>query len=262
MSHQAAPDLWVDATSPLRALGRISTFAGRIAIRTVRPPWHGHLVLESLWTTTIRCVVPVIAVCAPFGMVMSLQGLEIFRIFGAQRLLSSLVSVAILRELAPVMASVLVAAQGGSSCTAELATMRIKEELDATEVMAVDSIQYHVVPRFLALTLACPLLYVAGAAAGIAGGFATAVWVKGETAGVYLSELWTLTGPADVWGGVAKTLIFGAIIGLVACYHGFHARGGAAGVGRAVNDTVVHSVVAFIIANYFLTSAFFGGQTL
>lgn len=243
----------------LRRLGRFSLFAGQVGVRCLRPPWHLDAMLEQTWITTTRCLLPVIAVTAPFGMVLSLQGLEIFEMFGAQRLLSSLVSVAVLRELSPVLACVLVAAQGGSSVAAELGAMRIKEELDATEVMAVDSLRYHVVPRVLAMTLACPLLNVVGSAAGLLGGFFTAVVVKGETAGVFMAELWALTVPADVWAGVLKTTIFGATIGLIAAWHGFHASGGAAGVGRAVNRTVVHAVLAFITLNYFLTSAIFGG---
>lgn len=245
--------------APLARLGHFGLFSGRVLVRCFRRPFFGAAVAQQCWTTIVRCLLPVIAVTAPFGMVMSLQGLEIFELFGAQRLLSSLVSVAVLRELSPVLASVLVAAQGGSSCAAELGSMRIKQELDATEVMAVDSIQFHVVPRVLALTLACPLLDIAGATAGIAGGYLTAVVFKGEPSGTFMAELWTLAGPADVWGGVLKTTIFGATIGLVSSYHGFHARGGAAGVGRAVNDTVVHSVLAFITLNYFLTSALFSG---
>lgn len=247
------------AGAQLAALGRFGIFAGQVALRIVTPPLHLGLAFEQCWSTTTRSLLPVIAVCAPFGMVISLQGLEIFELFGAQRLLSGLVSVSVLRELAPVLASVLVAAQGGSSCAAELGAMRIKEELDATEVMAVDSLRWHVVPRVLALTLACPLLNVAGSAAGLVGAFFTAVVVKGETAGVFLGELWSLAGPADVWGGVVKTTVFGATIGLIAAYHGFYATGGAAGVGEAVNHTVVRSVLAFITLNYFLTSALFGG---
>jgi phospholipid/cholesterol/gamma-HCH transport system permease protein len=176
----------------------------------------------------------VVAVTLPFGMVIALQGLEIFRMFGAERLLSSLVSVAVLRELSPVLASVLVAAQGGSSTAAELGSMRIKEEIDATEVMAVDGLQYLVLPRFLGLMLATPLLNIAGNVAGLVGGYVMAVWIEGEPGGIFL--------------------------GLVACYQGYNTTGGAAGVGRAVNDTVVQAVLVFIVANYFLTSALFGGM--
>ena len=138
--------------------------------------------------------------------------------------------------------------------------MRIKEELDATDVMAVDSVAFHAAPRVLALTVACPVLNLMGCVSGIFGGFVSAVWLEGESAGVFMSELWNLTGPADAWGTVIKTTVFGAIIGLLACYLGYHVSGGAAGVGRAVNNTVVYTILAFIAANYLLTSAFFGGM--
>jgi len=242
----------------LAVLGRFGTFAGTVAWRGLRRPWFVSEVLSHMWVTSVRCLLPVVAVTLPFGMVISLQGLEIFRLFGAERLLSSLVSVAVLRELSPMLASVLVAAQGGSSVAAALGAMRIKEELDATEVMAVDSIKYHVVPRVLALTLVCPLLNVAGSVAGLSGAWFTAVVLKGESSGVFLAGLWNLTAPIDVGAGVLKTIIFGAVIGLVAAWHGFHVKGGAEGVGRAVNDTVVHSVLVFIVFNYFITSALFG----
>ena len=172
-------------------------------------------------------------------------------------MLPSLISVAVLRELSPVLASVLVAAQGGSAFAAELGAMRIKEELDATEVMAVDSLRWHVVPRVLALVLACPILNVLGTVAGLAGGFVMAVGIQGEPAGVFMANLWAFTVPFDLVAGVLKTLVFGLLIGLVACWHGFYATGGAAGVGKGVNDTVVHSVLLFFGANYLLTSAMF-----
>jgi phospholipid/cholesterol/gamma-HCH transport system permease protein len=102
------------------------------------------------------------------------------------------------------------------------------------------------------------VLYVFGAVAGLSGSFLTAVLVRGETAGVFLSELWLLTSPVDVWAGVLKTTVFGVTIGLIAAFHGYTATGGAAGVGRAVNQTVVRSVLAFITINYLLTSAIYG----
>ena len=230
----------------------------RIGWRLLTPPWFLETAIAQLWRTCSRCFGPVVAVNLPFGMVLALQGLAIFAMFGAERMLSSLVSVAVLRELAPVLASVLVAAQGGSACAAELGSMRIKEELDATEVMAVDSMRLHAAPRVLALAAACPILYVVGAVAGIAGSYISAVFLQGESGGIFMSELWELTAPRDVWAGVFKTTIFGIAIGLIAVFEGFYASGGAAGVGRAVNRTVVHSVLAFITLNYVLTSALYG----
>ena len=242
----------------LSAIGRFAIFSGQVGLRLIRGPWFLRSVFEHVWTVVIRCALPVIAVVFPFGMVMSLQGLAIFELFGAHRMLASLISVAVLRELSPVLASVLVAAQGGSSFAAELGSMRIKEELDATEVMAVDGLAWHVVPRVLALFIACPILNLIGSVAGLAGAFLTAVVFKGEQAGIFLGELWAFTTPADLWGGLLKTSIFGVIIVLVACYQGYTASGGAAGVGRAVNDTVVYSVLVFLTVNYFLTSLLFG----
>ncbi|MEZ4240430.1 MAG: ABC transporter permease [Myxococcota bacterium] len=242
----------------LAALGRFGQFAGRVVARVVTPPWEPAATAHHLWAVVSRCLAPVLATTVPLGMVMALQGLAIFDLYGAQRLLSPLVSVATLRELSPVLASVLVAAQAGSAFAAELGAMRIREEIDATEVMAIDPLRVHVVPRLVALLVACPLLNLVGSIGGIVGGWITAVVLHGETNGVYWANLWALTHPSDLWGGFVKTFVFGWIIGLLACYHGFHAEGGAPGVGRAVNDTVVVACTSFIVANYFLTSALFG----
>lgn len=244
-------------TDTLARIGRFGIFLARVALRIVTPPWNREDTFRHAWTVTTRCMGPVVAVTFPFGLVIALQGLQIFNLFGAQRMLPSLLSVTVLRELSPVMASVLVAAQGGSAFAAELGAMRIKEEIDATEVMATDSIRWHVVPRVLALILACPLLDLCGAVAGLTGGYVMAVLIRGEPSGVFLANLWAFTTPFDLVGGLLKTLVFGVIIGAVACWHGYYATGGAAGVGKGVNDTVVHATLAFFVANYFLTTAMF-----
>ena len=239
-------------------LGRYALFCGRVGSRAIRGRWSPGDFLEHLYRTLTRCVLPVMAMVFPFGMVLALQGLAIFAWFGAERLLASLASVAILRELSPVLASVLVAAQGGSGTAAELGSMRIKEEIDATEVMAIDPLSLHVVPRVLAMTVACPILNLFGTVSGVLGSFVTAVFIKGENAGVFMAQLWAFTTPYDIWTAMLKTTIFGLIIGLTSSYLGFYAKGGAAGVGRAVNSAVVNSIVLFISINYFLTSALFG----
>jgi phospholipid/cholesterol/gamma-HCH transport system permease protein len=254
-----ASSLLAATAAPLAALGRVALFGGALLRRLCSRPWFFHEVMVHTATTCARCLLPVLAVTFPLGMVMSLQGIAIFRLFGAERMLSSLVAVATLRELSPVLASVLVAAQGGSAVAASLGSMRIQEELDATEVMAVDALRLHALPRVLGLTLATPILNVLGSVGALAGGFLCAVVLKGQAAGVFLGGLWTFARPGDLWGGLLKTTLFGATIGLTAAWHGTRATGGAAGVGRAVNDTVVHSVLAFITLNYFLTSALLAG---
>jgi phospholipid/cholesterol/gamma-HCH transport system permease protein len=242
----------------LAQLGRFGLFSGRVGWRVLTPRWEISEAARHTYLITTRCLLPVVAVIFPFGMVMALQGLAIFDMFGAQRLLSSLISVAVFRELAPVLAGVLVAAQGGSAFAAELGAMRIREELDATVVMAVDPIRVHVVPRVVATVLAAPMLTTVGSLSGIFGGYASAVWIQGESGSVFMANVWALTSMSDIIGGMIKALTFGCIIGLTSCFYGFNASGGAAGVGKAVNDTVVVAATGFIIVNYFLTSALFG----
>ena len=220
--------------------------------------WNLSSMIGQMDATIRRCIFPVLAVVFPFGMVIALQGLEVFKLFGAERMLASLASVAVIRELSPVLACILVAAQAGSANAAELGAMRIEEEIDATEVMAVDGISFHVVPRVIALVIACPILNVLATSGGIAGSFVTAVYFKGENGAIFISELGTYTTFFDFGASFLKTAVFGLIIGLVSCFNGYYTKGGAAGVGRAVNNTVVYSVLTFFVANYFLTSALFG----
>jgi len=243
----------------LQDLGRFGSFCGAVIWRMFTPPYPVGATARYVVDLVFRCLLPVWAVVFPTGMVLALQGLSVFQMFGAERMLPGLVGVAVLRELAPVLASVLVAAQGGSSFAAEVGSMRIQEQLDATEVMAVDSLRVHVVPRVTAALIATPLLQLTGAFGGILGGWLVAVIFKGENNGIYWGNLWTLTARVDLYGGTLKALVFGLVIGLVSTYKGFTAHGGAAGVGRAVNDTVVVTVTTFIVANYFLTSALYGG---
>jgi phospholipid/cholesterol/gamma-HCH transport system permease protein len=242
----------------VRGIGHFTSFCGQVGLRVFTGRFSLHDLIRHLAQVLTRCFLPVAAMVFPFGMVIALQGLSIFETYGAQRLLASLASVAIIRELSPVLASVLVAAQGGSACAAELGAMRIKEELDATEVMGIDSLSVHVVPRVLAMTIACPVLNLFGTVSGLVGAFVTAVVLKGENGGVFLAQLFSFTMPFDLIAAGIKTTVFGIIIGLVSAYMGFHTTGGAAGVGRAVNQTVVRSTLLFITANYFLTSALFG----
>lgn len=245
-------------TGSVARLGHFGMFAGRMALGALRPPFFVDEILRQTARTCVRCLLPVCAVTFSFGMVMAIQGLAIFAIYGAQRMLSALVALAVLRELSPMLASVLIAAQGGSSCAAELGAMRIREELDATDVMAVDSVKFHASPRLGALTLAAPVLNLFGSFAGILGAWVVAVLLRGENSGVFWSELFSLCSSVDVWGGSLKATIFGALIGLISAYHGYNAKGGAAGVGVAVNKTVVQSVLVFIVLNYGLSSLLYG----
>jgi phospholipid/cholesterol/gamma-HCH transport system permease protein len=242
----------------LAATGSWGRFAGAVLVRAVTPPWSLEALALQLWRVVVRSLLPVVAVVGPAGMVLALQGLGVLRLFGAERLVASLESLAVFRELAPVLTAALVAAQAGSTFAAELGTMRIREELDATEVMAVDGLRIHVVPRVLAAMLGTPILLLAGALAGLVGGWLTTTLVTDLPQGLYWRNLWAFTAFGDIAGGLVKGVVFGLLVGLVACHRGWNTTGGAAGIGRAVNDTVVVALTACVVVDYFLTSALFG----
>lgn len=236
-------------------LGAIALFGARTVSRALRPPWYFRETFRQMALTGERCLIPVIAVVAPFGMVITLQGLSIVKLFGVERMLSSILAVSLLRELSPGLTGIMMAAQAGSTAAAELGTMRVKEETDALAVMAVDPFQYLVAPRLVALTLMCPIINAIACSSGVVSGYVAAVLLKGVNRGAFTANLYSFVHVVDIWGGIAKTLVFGFIIGLVSCYYGSTVKGGAEGVGKAANDAVVRSILAFLGVNYFLTSA-------
>ena len=247
--------------TPLDVLGRFGRFGGRVLATVPTRGWSIRELIDHSGTLTARCFIPVCATIFPFGAVIGVQGMAIFDLFSAHRLLSSLLSLVIIRELAPVLAAVLVAAQGGASFAAELGAMRIKEELDATAVMGVDPVGWHVVPRVLAMVLVVPLLTTLANAFGVGGGYMVAVGMYGQDHGVFVSHMAQLIGMYDLAASATKGAAFGLLVGLISTWRGYGATGGAEGVGRAVNDTVVYSVMFILVLNYILSSLMFGGMS-
>ena len=241
----------------LSGLGRMGLFTLSVLRHLFTPPFYVSEAVRSIREHSTRCLLPVIAVVAPFGMVIALQGMDALQLFGTQQVVGSILVVSIFRELSPGLAGIMIAAQGGSSVAAELGSMRVQDEINAHEVMAVNPISYLVVPRVIGLTLACPLVNTIAASTGIAGGYLVAVLLKGMNHGAFVSHLFTYAHVFDLWSGVIKTTVFGAIIGMVSCYKGFNATGGAEGVGKAANDAVVQSILLFLGVNYFLSYAMY-----
>ena len=239
-------------------LGDVVGFMLRTFYWALRPPYHVREWVRVMNSLGWRCLLPVICVVGPMGAAVALQGMNLLTRFGTEHMLSSMLSVAILREISPVMASMMVASQAGSSIAAELGAMRVKEEIDALEVMAVNPIQRLVVPRLLAGLIITPLLNAVASLAGLIGGYLIAVPVKGLNLGTFFANLYMMVGPRDLVIGFTKTAVFGLAITTIACYYGYHVTGGAEGVGRATNRTVVYSAVIVLLLNYFLSSLFYG----
>lgn len=247
------------AAVAVHRFGHYGIFIGSVLRSALARRWSLAFVAEQAATIATRCFLPVTLTMAPFGAVIAIQGMAILSMFSAERLLSNLLGLFVIRELAPVIAAVLVAAQAGSSFAAELGTMRIKEELDATAIMAVDPIGWHVVPRVLAMVAVVPLLTIIAGAVGILGGYGVAVGMEGQEPGLFVAHLADNLALYDLVAAMFKGLVYGLLIGSIACWKGFFVTGGAEGVGRAVNDTVVLCVMYILIANYLLSSVLFGG---
>ncbi len=239
----------------IEQVGHFGLFCVMVLQALFRPPFFVHETIRSMYTIGFQCLLPVLAIVVPTGMVTTLQGLQVFELFGAQRLLSSLLAEAIFRELSPTLVSIMVASQAGSAVSGEIGTMRVKEEIDALEVMAVDPFQYVIIPRVIALALMVPIINAIASFGGILGGYAVAIGLKGLNSGVFIANLFSFTKMAHIWGGMFKACVFGLIVALISCYKGYHVTGGALGVGRAANTTVVHSILLIVAVNYFLTSA-------
>ncbi len=188
---------------------------------------------------------------------MALQSAQQLRELGALDLVPNLVAISITRELAPLLAAIIVAGRFGSAIAAELGTMKVSQEIDALTVMGIDPVSFLVVPRLLALIVTLPCLTIFADVIGILGGGLVAGLVLGFGVSGFVSDAFAALTLEDVLSGVVKALAFGAVIGLVSCHQGLETRGGANEVGRSTTTAVVRSILLIIIADLFVTAWFY-----
>ncbi|MBQ1335338.1 MAG: ABC transporter permease [Selenomonadaceae bacterium] len=191
------------------------------------------------------------------GVVLTLQTASQFIRFGAQSTIGAVVAVAIGRELGPVLVGVVCAGRVGSAITAEISTMKVTEQIDALRVMAVNPVDYLIVPRMLACMIVVPILTVFGDIIGILGGWAVAVYYSGISSYLYINSIDRFCDVFDITGGIIKAVFFGNVIAVLGCYYGLHSPAGAEGVGKATTRTVVASIVVIFILNAVLTFILF-----
>ena len=198
---------------------------------------------------------PIIALTGVFtGMVFALQTGKTFAMFKMQNLVGSTVGLALTREIGPVFASLMVTARVGSAMAAEIGTMKVTEQIDALSTMAVDPIQYLVVPRVIGTVLMVPLLTAVFNYIGCVGAYIVGIGLLDIPSGPFLRHLYWYVDPEDIYGGMMKAAVFGFFLAIISCYKGFKTEGGAEGVGRATTGAVVVSSVTILIADYFLTT--------
>ncbi len=232
--------LWRDTTL-LVLRGRISL---RHTVKQLESVGLGSLLLASL-TVTFS------------SMVLALYTTEQFIDFGFQDYIGNLIGSSIIRELGPVLTSLMVTGRAGSAMTAELATMRVTEQIDALIVMALDPVKYLVTPRMIASFLMLPVLASISNFVGIIGGYLVGVKLLGINEGAFVNRIEKVLQFQDIYNGLIKAAVFGIIMSVICCYKGFNSRGGAEGVGRATTEAVVASSLTILVADYVLTSLMF-----
>ncbi len=216
------------------------------------------LCVQSAWDIGVESL-PILLVIAGFmGSNLSLQGHAAFAPLGAQRMLGMFVSLAGVRELAPIIAGSMVAAKAGTQMASQLGVMRIQEQLEALEVMAVDPLSHLVAPRLVGIMLVLPALVIISTFSMIAAAYASATMQLGLNGAAFLSFAADGVQPMDFVYGEVKGAVFGVVICTVSCWFGFHCGSGPEGVGKATNQAVVTSAVTCVVLNYVLSEIFYG----
>ncbi|HMU38024.1 MAG TPA: ABC transporter permease [Pseudomonadota bacterium] len=249
--------IWLPPLRLLRgvveALGQHMLLLFSVFRWAVRPPFRLAVLLDAMVFIGFESLPIVLLISLFVGAVFALQLSSALRTFQAQAFTGATVGLALARELSPVFTSIVVAARAGAGMATELGSMRITEQIDALATMAVNPVQYLVVPRVLAGTIMVPLLAMLFNCVGILGAYVVAVGVQNVDRGVFIEKAQWLLDPNDITQGLVKSVVFGCVLTLIACQQGYHATGGAKGVGIATTRSVVGSFVTILVLDYFLT---------
>ncbi len=238
----------------LSEAGRMGLLVSEAAWWGVRPPWRIRLFFRQMEFVGVNSLFVVMLTSLFTGMVLALQTYYAFRLFSAESLVGATVALSMTRELGPVITALMVTGRAGSAIAAEIGTMRVTEQVDALTVMAINPVQYLVAPRLFAGLVMLPLLTVVSDFVGIVGGYLVGVRMLGINGGIFMNRIYELVKLDDLYDGLIKAAVFGAIMALVGCYKGFYTSGGAEGVGRATTQSVVLASVLILASDYVLTS--------
>jgi len=253
--------------SPLQALGRstfglvrttgaLALFAGRgVAASMSAPLFVGQLIRQLVQIGYFS--LPVIGLTAVFtGAALALNIYTGGGRFNAEQIMPQIVALGITRELGPVLAALMLAGRVSAAIAAEIGAMRATEQIDALKTLSVDPFRYLIAPRLMAAMIVLPMLTAVADIIGVAGGWAVAVASLNFNGALYVKNTWDFLQSWDVVSGLLKSVVFGFIVALMGCYHGYNATGGARGVGRATTHAVVSAAILIFASDYLLTSLF------
>jgi len=236
--------------------GRMVLFTWQALLAAVIPPYRLRETFRQMLFVGVKSL-PIASLTAFFvGMVLVLNTGYQLQTFGAKLYAAGIAIIALTREMVPVFTAVVVGARVAASMTAELGTMKITEQIDAMQALAVNPIEYLVTPRLVATTIMLPIITIYANAVGFFGGFLVGISALNIPAKLYISNTQCFLALSDLYSGILKTFFFGAIIGIVGCYFGFRTEGGARGVGRATTTSVVATLILILLFDFILSSWF------
>jgi len=241
----------------LEATGRICIFMALAVSHCVRPPYYPRLIGRQMLEIGYYSL-PVVGLTAIFtGMVLALQSYTGFTRFNAESAIPNVVVISISRELGPVLAGLMVAGRIGAAIAAEIGTMRVTEQIDALTTLSTNPFKYLIAPRLIAGLIMLPCLVVIADIIGVFGGYLVSIYKLNFNAEVYIHNTIDFLRSIDVISGLVKAAVFGFLVALMGCYHGFHSKGGAQGVGTATTNAVVSASILILTFNYIITELFF-----
>jgi len=238
-------------------VGRIAMLVGDTFRSLVRGLRSFRLVVDQMHAIGVQSLALVLIVSLFTGAVAAVQAAYQFSTVVPMKYIGSVILRSVIIELGPVLTALIVGGRVGAAIAAELGTMRVTEQIDALEAMAINPVRYLVVPRVVASIVMLPILVMIANAVAVFGGYVVAVTSIGVTAHTYVRGLQDFFYVRDLWSGIIKAVVFGAIIGWMGCYHGFRTEGGAEGVGIATTRAVVSSCVLVLVSDYVLANVLF-----
>ncbi len=250
---EGAREAFSPAFKFIESLGGHASLLGRTLTWLPRPPYRVANYLDAGDYIGFGSLPIIILVGAFTGMVTSLQMVYAFEVFGLESISGGVTGKSLSLELAPVLTCLMLCGRAGSGVATELGTMRITEQIDALETMAINPIQFLVLPRVIMGTLMAPLLTMLFFIVGMIGAYFIAVVTLNVDHGQWIANFELYVYPVDIWQGIIKASLFGLIVMLIACYQGYNASGGGRGVGLATTRAVVAGSVAVLVLDYFAT---------
>jgi phospholipid/cholesterol/gamma-HCH transport system permease protein len=236
-------------------LGRLARFTLRVVGAALTPPVRAREFVDELFKLGVLSLLIICVSGLAVGMVLSLQGYNTLVRFGAEESLGAVVGLSLVRELGPVLTALLATGRAGSATAAEIGAMVATEQLDGLRMMAVDPIDFVVMPKAVAMIVVMPLLSALFIVCGLGGGYLVGVGLMGVDGGSYLASLEDSVGfHDDVAGSLLKAVVFGTLVGLIATYRGYTCAPTSAGVSAATTSTVVVASVSILLFDYVLTA--------